>query len=222
MNASLEALKVDLAEHAAALKADLDSSKPLVYAPVVWAYQDPRVRDAVAERLAAGQTLTSSSQAVPDRTLRRERVYFAFSPANRLDARVPGILVQLADDDSVVELIDPCEPDLLSNISVATSVDTLPLLASRSGAGSAAVTPDVEAQREHAARWSQFVSHAALGSAFGRGGFGGFGGGIGPFATTDTISGGVPTRNSPVMSEWGSKEDPDQDLQGAQFDDSAA
>jgi len=211
-------LKEELAKYARKLRQELDSKKPRVYASLVWAYQDSRVQDAIRKRLEAGEILTSSSQIVPDRALRRERVYFDFSPTGRLDAKHPGILVQINDDNSVAEIVDPFDLYIGPDVAAASAADTLPLSAARSSLMGQS-TADVEAARQIGVRWTRFVEQPELARTFG--GFGGFGGLGGAFESTDTLSGGTPTLSS-VMSSRGSKEDPDQDTQGARFDDSAA
>ena len=218
MSKNSDSIKDKLAKYATKLKEDLDSKKPRVYAAVVWSYQDSGVRGAIAARLAAGEILTSSSQIVPDRALRRERVYFDFSPQGRLDAKNPGILVQINDDNSVAEILDPFDPQSDAGLSVAKSTDTLSLFAAQA---SGPVQPDKSATHELGVRWTRFVEQPGLARTFASrasGTFGGvFGGGFGVEAT-DTLCGGTPTLSS-VMSEVGHKEDPDQDTQGGFFDD---
>lgn len=215
----------ELTNYAKKLKEDLDSKKPRVYAPVVWAYQNEQVCEAISLRLAAGQVLISSVQIVPDRALRRERVFFDFAPQGRFDAKLPGILVQINDDNSVAEIVDPFDILAGDDITTANASDTLSLFASKTSNSDQLVNKDSQAESQMNARWTRFVSQPELARMAGRGfgGFGGFGGlggfGFGPFSPTDTICGGVPTLSS-VMSSTGSKEDPDQDTQGGQFDDS--
>ena len=215
---SSDGIRDELAKYAAKLKEDLDSRKPRVHAAVVWSYQDSRVRDAIAARLAGGEVLTSSSQIVPDRALRRERVYFDFCPQGRLDAKSPGILVQINDDNSVAEILDPFDPQSDTALAVASSSDTLPLFAAQA---TGRRQPDKSGEGELRLRWTRFVEQPDIARAFASrasGLFGGlFGGGFGVEAT-DTLCGGTPTRSA-VMSEAGRKEDPDQDTQGAYFDD---
>jgi hypothetical protein len=221
-NVAPQDIKDELAKHAARLKECLDSKKPSVYAPVVWAYQDVRVRDAIATRLAAGEVLIASSQIVPDRALRRERVYYDFAPQGRMDTRNPGILVQLSDDNSVAEIVDPFDPHSAADISAATATDTLPLFAARTSASSQVIA-DPAAAAQTAARWALFVEQPALARSFGPGGiFGGiFGGVFGGNLGEVVITGGTPTQSS-VISGVGSKEDPDQDTQGGHLDDGPA
>jgi hypothetical protein len=211
----------DLANYAAKLKEDLDSRKPRIYAPVVWAYQDAQVRDAIASRLDAGEVLTSSSQIVPDRALRRERVYFAFAEHGRLDAKKPGILVQLNDDNTVAEIMDPFDLDQNAHVPIATTaIDTLPLFAARTSMPDQ-FDVDAEAVAALTARWTRFVQQAALARTFfpiwGGGFGGGVVGGVSGFAN-ESVSNGTPT-SSTVISSVGSKEDPDQDSTGGNIDD---
>jgi hypothetical protein len=216
MMQNIDEIEDELAKYAVELKKDLDSKKPRMYAPVVWAYQDSRVREAIAKRLAAGEILTSCSQIVPDRVLRRERVYFDFSPASRLDAKNPGILVQITDDNSVAEILDPFDINSDSDVPVATAIDTLPLFVSHASREFVDVTTAADLL---AARWAQFVEQPELGKLFARRVGSPFGGGFGGVfgAATDTVCGGTPTRSS-VISERGSKEDPDQDTKGGHLD----
>jgi hypothetical protein len=218
MAKSSDSIRDELAKYAKRLAQDLNSNKPRVYAAVVWAYQDNRVRDAIAARLAAGEILTASSQIVPDRALRRERVYFDFSPSGRLDTKNPGILVQINDDNTVAEILDPFDPQGDANLTVATAADTLPLFAAQQ---SRAVQADQGAERELGARWTRFVDQPALARTFASRAGGMFGGGFGAgfgVEATDSLCGGVPTRSA-VMSEAGRKEDPDEDTRGGYFDD---
>jgi len=212
-------IRRELAEYARRLKNELDSKKPRVYAAVVWAYQDSRVRDAIAARIEAGEVLTASAPIVPDRALRRERVYFDFSPRGRLDAKIPGMLVQIGDDNAVAEIINPFDPHVQSDVTIAGAGDTLPLFAARS-AGDEASARAATAADPAAVRWTRFVQQPAMARAFAVG-WGGAFGGLGHLfgETMDTLCGGVPTQSS-VMSGVGNKEDPDQDTQGSYFDDS--
>lgn len=89
------------------LKDDLDSKRPSVAAETVWAYQDEKVRDAIAQRLAAGEVLNGRHVLMPDLVLNLHRVYFSFLPPHGQDETHPGILVQLRDDFSVYEVLDP-------------------------------------------------------------------------------------------------------------------
>jgi hypothetical protein len=159
----------------------------------------------------------SSSQIVPDRALRRERVYFDFSPAGRLDARNAGILVQINDDNSVAEIVDSFDPYAGPDLAAASAADTLALSATRASL-SAQTRPNPGAARELGVRWTRFVGQPELARI--RGGVGGFGGGVSN-SGADSICGGTPTLSS-VMSEVGSKEDPDQDTEGGYFDDCPA
>jgi hypothetical protein len=89
------------------LKEDLDSKQPSVAAETVWAYQDDGVRRAIAQRLIAGETLASRHVLMPDPVLHLHRVYFAFEPAHGPDETHAGILVQMREDFSVYEVLDP-------------------------------------------------------------------------------------------------------------------
>jgi hypothetical protein len=199
-------LKESLAEHAERLMADMNSKHPAVYAPIVWAYQDARVRDAISSRLEQGQVLVSSTPIMPDKALRRERVYFSFSPDRRLDARFPGILVQIADDNRVAEIIDPFRVEDWADVTIAKAADTLPL------AAAVANSADFEERVQHDAKWLGFVQRSGLASFLRGGSFGGM------FDINETICGGSPT-SSDVISSRGSKEDPDPDTRGGRFDD---
>lgn len=207
--------KGELAAYAAKLREDLNSAKPRVYAAVVWAYQDARVRDAIAARLEAGEVLISSARIVPDRALRRERVYFDFASRGMREDRKPGILVQINDGNSVVEIMDPFDVDLAEfRPARAAAVDTLPLLAARASlAGQRADRDAVEALRK---RWADFIELSGLGSYFRPISGGPGGGALGD--DNDTLCGGTPT-GTDVMSSPEDKEDPDQGTQGSWFDD---
>jgi hypothetical protein len=195
-----------LVRHAQELLADLNSKHPSVYASVVWAYQDARVREAIAARLDKGETLTSTSPIMPDKALRRERVYFSFSPDRRLDAKSPGILVQVGDDNKVVEVVDPFRLEEWTDVTIARAADTLPL--------AAAVTnhSDFDERVQHDAKWLSFVQRSGLADFLRPGSFGGM------FGINETICGGYPT-SSDVISSRGRKEDPDPDTRGGRFDD---
>ncbi len=210
--------KDELAAYAAKLREDLNSAKPRVYAAVVWAYQDARVRDAIAARLEAGEVLISSARIVPDRALRRERVYFDFASRGMLEDKKPGILVQIDDADSVAEILNPFDVDLAAfRPARAKAVDTLPLLAAR--ASLVGQRADRVAAQELRKRWADFIESADLGGYFPPIWGWPFGGAGGGEEDTDTLCGGTPT-SSDVMSSPGDKEDPDQDTQGSWFDDS--
>lgn len=198
--------KDSLAEYAQKLMADIDSKHPLVYASIVWAYQDPRVRDAIAARLEAGQVLTSSTPIMPDKALRRERVLFKFSPNGRLDAGVPGILVQVGDDNKVAEILDPFDLEDWADVTIAKAADTLPLSAAVSSSS------QFDERIQHDAKWRAFTQRSGLATFLPGGSFGGM------FSINETICGGSPT-SSDVISQFGSKEDPDPDTRGGRFDD---
>lgn len=195
-----------LAEYAKQLMTDINSKRPVVYAPIVWAYQDARVRDAIAARLEAGQVLTSSTPIMPDKALRRERVFFRFSPSGRLDTQLPGILVQVGDDNQVAEVVDPFDLEDWADVTIAKAEDTLPLSASLAN------RTDFDERVQHDVKWLAFAKRSGLSSFLPGGAFRGM------FDINETICGGTPTQSS-VISSFGSKEDPDPDTTGGRFDD---
>lgn len=214
----------ELSDYAKELKKDLNSKKPAMYAAVVWAYQNQKVLEAISARLIQGQVLISSVQIVADRALRRERVYFSFSPQGRFDVKLSGILVQINDDNSVAEIINPFDPAEDEYLITANSVDTLSLFASKANMTDVVNKENLNATNSLGKSWTRFVSQPELINLARKrfGGFGGFGsfGGLGSLSLddVDSISGGVPTLSS-VISSTGSKEDPDQDTRGGQADD---
>jgi hypothetical protein len=213
---NFDEIKNDLQDYANKLKEDLNSKKPSVFAAVVWAYQNEEVRKAIAERLVKDEVLVSSVQIVPDRALRRERVYFDFSPRGRFDEKLPGILVQIKDDNSVAEIINPFDSYGPNTITAANAADTFPLFATRGSEKDHRIVINSEAQEKINAGWSHFVAQVELARLINRGGFGGLGGTL---LNNVVVTGGTPT-SSTVASETGRKEDPDADTTGGTIDSS--
>lgn len=214
-----------LEEYAAELLENFNSKTPVVHAPVVWSYQHPEVRTAIAARLAAGQVLVRSAKTIPDIVLKRERAYFDFAPPGRLDARLPGILVQLNEDNSLFEVVDPIDPGTSSILARPTMDATLPLHAASSSPVPALAAPTLDQ------RWFEFLQDPVFDvyreSASGRNvglvgrlfGFGGTFGGTGT-SSTDTWTGGTPYP-TPVISSPSEPEQPDRGETGGRYDDSS-
>ena len=89
------------------IREDFDSKRPSVPAEIVFAYQDNKVKQAIRNRLEAGEVVESVKALLPDVVTRYRRVFIAFASPGFAGAATDGILVQVNESNQVVEVIEP-------------------------------------------------------------------------------------------------------------------